>query len=199
MSSTRETTGSLERAALQTFSTAADRAPPRGSPIVLFAKMRGGMADAYSERMQAANTMTRQVITVPPELTLDVAHRVMESHRIRHLVVVQHGKVVGILSDRDVLLSATVDTHGGITVPRSPLGAAMTTEPVTCEPDTTIATLARLMTERKIDAVPVIGSAGRLVGLVTSTDLLLLLIGQDSARPLPFEWDVQEHAIEAQA
>ncbi len=161
--------------------------------------MEGGTADASSERMQASNTMTRQVITVPPELTLDVAHRVMESHHIRHLVVMQHGKLVGILSDRDVLLAATADARGGVAVPRSPIGAAMTTEPLTCEPDTTVATLARLMTERKIDAVPVIGSAGRLVGLVTSTDLLLLLIGQDSARPLPFEWDVHEHAIEAQA
>lgn len=142
--------------------------------------------------MQASRTMTREVIVVPAELTLDVAHRIMQRRRIRHLPVVHAGRLVGILSDRDVLLFASTDAEGNVVVPRSPVGAAMTPAPLTCAPDTTVADLARAMTERKIDAVPVLAPSGRLLGLVTSTDLLLLLIGQDTAQPLPFEFEVRE-------
>ncbi len=50
--------------------------------------------------------MTRDVIVVPPELTLDAAWRIMTRERIRHLPVVRAGALIGMLSDRDVLVHA---------------------------------------------------------------------------------------------
>jgi acetoin utilization protein AcuB len=123
----------------------------------------------------------------------------MKGRRIRHMPVTRAGLLLGIVSDRDVLLAASTNDAGDVVVPAIPVGAVMTPSPITCEPSTSVADLARIMTERKIDAVPVLGPSGRLVGLVTSTDLLLLLIGQDAARPLPFEFEVEEGATGAMA
>lgn len=140
--------------------------------------------------MLASATMTRTVMIVPPELALDAAWGLMQTHRIRHLPVVRSGEVLGMLSDRDVLLQASPAIDGTPIVPAVPVGAAMKPAPYTITPDTPIGVIVRLFTERKIDAAPVVSDAGRLIGLVTSTDLMLLLLDQNEAQPLPFEWQV---------
>jgi acetoin utilization protein AcuB len=136
--------------------------------------------------------MTRLVVVVPPQITLDLAWDVMQKRRIRHLPVVQGGTLLGILSDRDVLVRARLTDDGTISVPSTPVVHAMTPSPATCEPDQSVSSIVRVMTERKIDAMPVLDARERLVGLVTSTDLLLLLIEPDSERPLPFTFTVEE-------
>jgi acetoin utilization protein AcuB len=142
--------------------------------------------------MDAKTPMTRDVIVVIPELPLSAAWRLMGRKRIRHLPVVRAGTLLGILSDRDVLARARRTPEGELEVPDDPVGAAMTPSPITCEPTTSVSELARVMTERKIDALPVVDGE-RLVGLVTSTDLLLLLIDLDRAHPLPFDYRVQQY------
>lgn len=144
--------------------------------------------------MKASIPMTRNVTVVPPELTLDLAFKVMERERIRHLPVVRAGALMGILSDRDVLSRARLDEDGILHVPKSTVAGAMTPTPVTAEADTSVAQLVRLMTERKIDAIPIVKGL-RLLGLVTSTDLLLLLVDFDEAQPLPFEFRLEETQV----
>lgn len=146
--------------------------------------------------MHASKTMTRDVVVVLPELGLDVAHRIMRRKRIRHLPVVRAGQLVGILSDRDVLLRARQTDDGMLIVPTVAVATAMTPAPVTCEPSTDVTTIVRVMTERKFDALPVVSPSGALVGLVTSTDLLLLLLDRDEAQPLPFSYRVSEGTAE---
>lgn len=137
--------------------------------------------------------MTRDVIVVPPELTLDAAWRIMTRERIRHLPVVRAGALIGMLSDRDVLVHARTGDAGALHVPAKVLVAeAMSHVPLeTCEASTSVGELAKTMTEKKIDAIPVVRGL-RLVGLVTSTDLLYLLIERDEARPLPFDFRLFE-------
>lgn len=147
--------------------------------------------------MQAVITMTRNVLVVPPELSLGAAHRIMRRERIRHLPVVQGGVLLGMLSDRDVLLRAKLGEDGTVDVPQLPVAVAMTPDPITCHATTSVAELVAIMTERKIDAVVVVGPSERLIGLVTSTDLLLLLGGRDEARPLPFAFEIQERGADA--
>jgi len=134
--------------------------------------------------------MTRDVIVAAPELSLDAAWRIMQRRRIRHLPVVSQGVLVGILSDRDILLLSSAGPKGEVQVPPMKVGEAMTPAPVVCDPEFPVGELARIMTERKIDALPVVSSTGALVGLVTSTDLMLLLIDWDEAKPLPFVYRV---------
>jgi len=142
--------------------------------------------------MHARTAMTRRVLVVPPQLPLDRAWEVMQRHHIRHLPVVQGGSLLGILSDRDVLVRARLTDDGVITVPGTAVVHAMTPSPAVCEPDQSISSIVRVMTERKIDAMPVLDARERLVGLVTSTDLLLLLVEPDAARPLPFTFTLEE-------
>ena len=69
---------------------------------------------------------------------------------------------------------------------------AMTAAPVTCSSDTSVAWLAQTMIERHIDSVPVIDREGKLVGLVTSTDLLSLLVDYEEGQLLPFHFRVRD-------
>lgn len=147
--------------------------------------------------MLASATMTRTVIVVPPELALSAAWGLMQSHRIRHLPIVRSGELLGMLSDRDILLHATAAHDGSIVVPPVLVGAVMTPAPFTITPDTPVGTIVRMFTERKIDATPVLSDNGRVIGLVTSTDLLLLLLDHHEAQPLPFEWQVVDSSAAA--
>lgn len=140
--------------------------------------------------MKASSAMTREVITVPPELPLSLAWGTMLDHHFRHLPVVVEGKLVGILSDRDVLLRARYE-GGRAIVPNSLVGEAMTLAVTTCRRDSTVESLAALMLERKIDSVPVVDALGVLVGLVTSSDLLALLTRKEGATALPFDFHLR--------
>ena len=137
--------------------------------------------------------MTRDVIVVAPELSLAHAWRLMTRNDIRHLPVVRAGALLGMLSDRDVLVRGAVTMEGTLQVdPKVLVGEAMTPTPLeTCEASTDVADLVRVMTRMKIDAIPVVKGL-RLVGLVTSTDLLSLLLDREEAAPLPFEFRIIE-------
>jgi CBS domain-containing protein len=142
----------------------------------------------------AAEPMTRKVFVVPPEFSLSAAWDLMSREHFRHLPVVSGRTLIGILSDRDILARATMDGET-IRVPDTRVVDAATPWPDVCAPNTDVCDLVRLMTEKKIDAVPVVDGANQLVGLVTSTDLLLLLISLEEAKvPLPFVFQLEQHA-----
>jgi acetoin utilization protein AcuB len=130
--------------------------------------------------MKTSSAMTRDIVVVPPSARLSEARRVMDRMHIRHLPVVAGGALVGILSDRDLLRQQGDD--------RARLcGDVMTPSPLICSPDTSVSQVAALMIDHKVDCVPVV-SGGTLVGLVTSTDLLELLIQREEAQALPFDF-----------
>jgi len=141
--------------------------------------------------MRAATTMTRDVVCVPAELSLAKAWDLMQELRIRHLPVVQGGFLVGILSDRDVLLRS--NTSPGMFDDADLVGHAMTPSPRTCLAQTSVSQIARTMIEHKIDALPVVavGNEGRVIGLVTSTDLLWLLVDGSDADVLPILFNMR--------
>jgi CBS domain-containing protein len=130
--------------------------------------------------MKIPQAMTRNVVAVPPETRLSRAADLMTRSHIRHLPVVHDGQLLGILSDRDVLKYETVRGDD------IQVGVAMTAAPITCTATDTVSHAASLMLEHKIDCVPVVDAAGSLVGIVTSFDLLLLLVWQAEDERLPF-------------
>ena len=115
--------------------------------------------------MNTASVMTREVVVVPPTVSVRAASGMMDRRHIRHLPVVEAGRLVGILSDRDL-----VKLPGDATC-----GEAMTPAPVTCTADAPVGRVALLMLEHRVDSIPIVNAAGKLTGLVTSTDLLWLL------------------------
>ena len=111
--------------------------------------------------MNMSTVMTRDVVVVSPTVTAGVAARMMQRLRIRHLPVVEDGRLVGILSDRDLLKHP----------PEARCGDAMTPAPVTCLSNASVSQVAKLMLEHEIDSIPIVSYSGTLTGLVTSTNL----------------------------
>jgi acetoin utilization protein AcuB len=110
------------------------------------------------------DVMTRRPVTIGPETLCDEARRLMDEHRIRHLPVVAGGRLIGMLSDRDVRSAASGS-------PGSMAGRIMTPDPATVNPDARIEHAARLMLDARFGSLPVV-DASDLVGIVTYTDLL---------------------------
>lgn len=150
--------------------------------------------------MKAQTAMTRRLVAIAPADDLDAAWKVMQTQGVRHLPVLDQEVLVGMLSDRDVLLASHLE-DGGLLVPSIPVAHAMTPNPMTCAPNTTVAVLAQLMIDCRVDALPVVDGQRRVVGLVSSTDLLDLLSHrhEEADTVLPMNRvDTQHGAGEAQ-
>jgi acetoin utilization protein AcuB len=125
--------------------------------------------------------MRTSLITVTKDATLAQARQLLHTHRIRHLPVVEGDRLLGILTDRDIR-QASPSSAAGISPDRTsaflaqiPVIKAMVSEVRTVSPYTTIEEAARLMIEHKIGCLPVT-EAGRLVGIITETDILGVLV-----------------------
>jgi len=139
--------------------------------------------------MTVEKLMRLEVVTVPPDLPLEAAHKLMLRRGLRHLPVVSGKRLAGIVSDRDVLLASGRLKNGTFVYPNLSVGEVMALSPISAEPTTPLTEIAKTMVQRKIDCVPIIVGRNELVGLITSTDLLLLLteLPLDSQPALSFE------------
>jgi len=125
-----------------------------------------------------ASIMTRHVITVSMDDALRKVRDVFESCRFHHLVVTEKGRVVGILSDRDLLKNIspfvgkiserTQDLH---TLDKR-VHQIMTRRLVWCSDQTTLGEAGRLMLDHGVSCLPVLDHAGHCVGIVTMRDML---------------------------
>lgn len=121
-------------------------------------------------------------VTLKPEDTLDLANDVISLGRIRHIPIVDDGRLVGIITERDLIGAAAIQIFGLKQKNKSALlksvaiKQVMKKRVVTAAPDTPIKDIAHLMAEKKIGCVPVV-SAGTVVGLVTTTDILRYVEG----------------------
>lgn len=109
------------------------------------------------------------VVTVAPDASVSQVLDVLAEHRIGAVVVSRDGIAMdGVLSERDVVRSLAA--HGASALD-SPCHQIMSTDIVTCEPDTTVEQLMSTMTERRVRHVPVVVD-GRLSGLVSIGDVV---------------------------
>jgi acetoin utilization protein AcuB len=142
--------------------------------------------------MKASRVMTREVHCVTPEVPLAKAWKMMTELRVRHLPVLYEGRLVGILSDRDLLVRAARASDGTLALPESTCGEAMTINPVAVASTAPVSQVAALMLEHRIDSVPIVDREGQLWGLVTSTDLIELLTEPESiSEVLPFSFQLR--------
>lgn len=129
--------------------------------------------------------MRAEVATLAPDERLDLADDVMRLGRVRHMPVLEEGRVVGLVSTRDTLAASLTkalefDPAARRAFLRSvEVSEVMTRDLVTVEPDATLREAAALMVQRKIGALPVVKPDGTMVGLITETDLLVAaLLGE---------------------
>lgn len=112
--------------------------------------------------------MVTDVVTIEPNVNVRRAVRAMNDFEIGCLIVVEAGRVVGILTERDVL-KRVVDE--GRNPDKTLVKEVMSKPPITINPDADLEAAIELMFKHKIKKLPVIEN-GKLVGLVTFTDLV---------------------------
>jgi acetoin utilization protein AcuB len=130
--------------------------------------------------------MTSRPISIAPDAPVETAMAVMRERRVRHLPVVDDaGRLVGVLSDRDVrsvILAPAIDqflavetrrhlTEAAATLRDVPVSRIMTSRVITTTPHAPLAQAAAIMYERRIGCLPVV-TGGRLIGIVTDRDVL---------------------------
>ncbi len=129
--------------------------------------------------MKVKDLMSTKLFTVGPEDMLDKVFFLFNFEAIRHLPVLEKGKVVGVLSDRDLkkilgprkkVVTNKVDGTQ-FTVPARRVRTIMDRGVTTIGPDEQAADAAAIMAKRKIGCLPVV-KKGKLVGIITSTDIL---------------------------
>ncbi len=143
--------------------------------------------------MKASAAMTRNVVCVEPSDSLQDAYEIMTEWEIRHLPVLEGQSLVGILSDRDILIHASPSSDGMLEVEPLTVGEVMTSDPITCRSTTSVTIISETMIKHKIDSVPVVDDDHQLVGLVTSSDLIELLIAKEGfpvTKPLPVKYSI---------
>ena len=117
--------------------------------------------------------MSRDPVTIAPELSVEHAIRLMQARGIRHVLVMDGDRLAGILSNRDVRRLLSGGNHSA--PPRTPVGRVMTEGPVTVSPETPLTTAARELLDRKIGALPVV-EGDRPIGILTKSDALEALL-----------------------
>jgi len=130
--------------------------------------------------MKVSELMTRKLITVAPDDSVEAAVQLLRQRGVRHLLVMKRGRLVGILSDRDLKRAMDPGTPkkklmniGGLFFLLEPIlvREIMTPEPVTVGPDLSAQEAAAIMVAERFGALPV-EEGGKTVGIVTETDLL---------------------------
>lgn len=123
--------------------------------------------------------MTRMPRTIGRDQTLTAAHQMMREHRIRHLPVLAGGRLVGLLSERDLALIETLHSvDPDITLAEE----AMTQAPYAVASDTPLDEVAATMAEQRYGSA-VVMDHDKIVGVFTTTDALQALV--ELLRPHP--------------
>ncbi len=132
--------------------------------------------------MQVSDLMSTDLVTLTEDETLAHAQRCMARGRIRHLPVVRDGKLVGLVTHRDLLAAsfsifADVDPHEQrrifVTVP---VVEAMHRDVVTVPADLSVKHAAEILLKNKYGCLPVVDGDGTLVGILTEADFLRLTV-----------------------
>jgi CBS domain-containing protein len=127
--------------------------------------------------------MPEKMVTVSAGDTLSTVEDIMTLGRVRHMPVVQGGKLVGVVSERDLLrASLSTLTSFGSDQRRAflyavEIGRVMSKPAITIGPEASVKEAAQIMADQKIGCLPVVDAKERLLGLITETDVLRFFAG----------------------
>lgn len=119
--------------------------------------------------MLVREVMNKNVMTVKPDVTLKKAAEAMSNYHIGSLVVLENNKLVGIITERNVLVAVADGKDSELTT----VEEVMTKKVITISPDKTIDEAITLMTEHRIKKLPVLDGE-KLVGIITASDIIVV-------------------------
>ena len=121
--------------------------------------------------MKLSDIFTRSVVTAAPEETLTAVALRMQEHNVGTVIIVEHQRPIGIVTDRDLALALGAR---GVS-PQAQVQNLMTRHVLAIPEDTSIYTATKFMREREVRRLPIVDREDRLVGMVTLDDLLRFL------------------------
>ena len=168
------------------------RTPERVTPVRKSHQVRARSDDTGEQRMRKKNVinayhhlddpvperkpailaeqiMTSPVVTIGRDRTQADVVALFGQKKIRHVPVTTEGRLVGIVSDRDILKHAN---------PETPIEDMMTSNIITARPYTEIRMIAQLLFQERISAMPIVDDHEQLVGMVTTRDILRTIVNQ---------------------
>jgi acetoin utilization protein AcuB len=132
--------------------------------------------------MLVKNWMSKAVVKIDVEDSMQQALKLMKENNIRMLPVMKRGKLVGVVTDRDLKSASasdatTLDVHELLyLISKIKVKEIMTPDPLTVPEDFTIEEAADLLMKNKISGVPVLSPRGEVVGTITMTDLARVIV-----------------------
>lgn len=117
--------------------------------------------------MKVKDVMTKQVVSLKPNDTVKDAAMLMKKHNIGSVPVCDNGKIIGIITDRDIVLRVGAD---GSNIDNTSVRDVMSSNPVIGNPEMDIKDAARVMSERQIRRLPIM-QEGSVIGMVSLGDI----------------------------
>jgi len=130
--------------------------------------MNEGDVSAIS-RMKCSEIMTKNVKTATREMTLQQVAGLMRDGDMGAVPVVENRTLVGIVTDRDIVVRSIADGHGA----QGKVQDAMTSEVFSVKPDDYVFEAVRLMGDKQVRRVPVVSENGELAGIIAMADVAL--------------------------
>jgi len=172
-----ETRSSTEKKSLQSDRFAEAIKGMRDAPRWKLTK-RGG------HQLLARHLMKTNVKTLTPDTSLYEAWKFFCEHRFRHVPIVNEaGHLVGILSDRKLLLESSLINPSPKHSSDTKVKDIMVTNVLTAHPETEMSIIAKIMVNERIGAMPIVDDRGQLVGILTRTDIVRTLIKIEDFEP----------------
>ncbi|RUM88755.1 MAG: hypothetical protein DSZ24_02925 [Thermodesulfatator sp.] len=132
--------------------------------------------------MLVKDWMSKEVIVLDENASIMKASQIMKENNIRRIPVVRGGRLVGIISDRDIKeatpsKATALDVHElYYLLAEVRVKDIMTPDPITVRPEDTVEYAAVLMLENRISGLPVVDERGQVVGIITQTDIFKLFV-----------------------
>lgn len=137
--------------------------------------------------MFVGERMSRPVISVSPDAPINEVLAMFREEHIRRAPVMKDGKLIGIVSERDLLNASPSEVTSlsiwelNYLISKVTVKRVMSKKVITVDQDTPIEEAARIMADKKIGGVPVV-SGGKVVGIITETDLFKIFLELMGAR-----------------
>ena len=149
-----------------------DNPPPR------FRDQMGAVETTHPGAL-VSDIMTPHAHTLHPEDSLRTAASLFEREHFHHAIVMDRGRVFGVVSDRDILKAISpfagnpiLERSQDASTLKKRLHQIMSRKPVTIRPDCGISAAAEMMLTQRVSCLPVVSDDGSLVGIVTARDLV---------------------------
>lgn len=129
----------------------------------------GEAGNSAISRMRCSEIMTRDVRTATREMSLREVALIMRDGDMGSVPVVEDGRLVGIVTDRDMVVRCIAEGRG----PDTSIGDAMTTRIFSVRPEDFVFEAVRLMGDKQVRRIPVVTDDGKLAGIISMADVAL--------------------------